>query len=99
MDCSFTKHQYQGRLSKFIEMTITVKYLGLIADITNSKEEVFASTDSSLSTESLVKNLIQTYNGLGNASFVIAVNKKLVTSDLKLNDNDTVALLPPFAGG
>lgn len=80
-------------------MTITIKYFGLVADITNIKEEEFNLTESILTTEDLALNLHQKYTDLKNTSFVIAVNKTIATSDLKLNNNDIIALLPPFAGG
>jgi molybdopterin converting factor small subunit len=32
-------------------------------------------------------------------NFKVAVNQSIVNADFKLNDNDEVALLPPFAGG
>jgi len=80
-------------------MTITIKYFGIIADITNTKEEVFTSTAALLTTGSLVNNLHQKYSHLNDTSFVIAVNKTIITSDLTLNNNDIIALLPPFAGG
>jgi sulfur-carrier protein len=80
-------------------MTINLKYFGLIADITKTSEEVFTLTELLLTTEDLVNNLHQKYSNLQETPFVIAVNKTIVTSALKLNNNDTIALLPPFAGG
>ncbi|MFC5285329.1 MoaD/ThiS family protein [Pedobacter alpinus] len=80
-------------------MTITIKYLGLIADITQKKEEVYTSISALLTVENLVKNLLQQYNNLSKTSFIVAVNTSIATNDLALNNNDTIALLPPFAGG
>lgn len=99
MEFTFTKHQYQRRLSKFNKMTVTIKYFGLIADITSRKEEVFSSDDAMLNAETLVSILSKKYADLSNSSFVVAVNKKIVIGNLELNNNDTIALLPPFAGG
>lgn len=80
-------------------MTINLKYFGLIADITNTKEEVFSLNETVLTTEDLVNNLYQKYADLQETPFVIAVNKTITTSDLELKNNDIIALLPPFAGG
>lgn len=80
-------------------MTVTIRYFGLITDITSRKEEVFFSDDASLKTETLVSILSKKYADLSNSSFVVAVNKKIVIGNLELNNNDTIALLPPFAGG
>lgn len=99
MGLPFAKHQHQGRLSKFIEMTVTIKYFGLIADVTETKGEVFISADAELTTQLLSGILLEKYEGLSQQSYAIAVNKKIITDNLKLSDNDTIALLPPFAGG
>jgi molybdopterin synthase sulfur carrier subunit len=96
---AFTKHQHQRRLSKFIKMTITIKYFGRIADITNKNEEEFISEDTSLSTGSLINNLQLIYADLRNATYVLAVNETITKVDLQLKNSDIIALLPPFAGG
>lgn len=80
-------------------MTITLKYFGLIADVTKTNEEVITIEKSDFSTKDLLENLTQKYPNLNENSFVIAVNKTVVTENLNLNNNDTIAILPPFAGG
>lgn len=80
-------------------MTIIVKYFGLVADITNKKEELFSLNESLLTTRDLLTYIHQKYTDLKDTSFVIAVNKTIATNDLKLNNKDIIALLPPFAGG
>lgn len=80
-------------------MRVTIKYFGLIADITRVKEEVYSSDAELLNVEDLINNLSHKYSGLSKASYIIAVNKSIATTNLKLNDNDVLALLPPFAGG
>ena len=39
------------------------------------------------------------YTELQHISFAIAVNKSITTTEFNLNNNDIIALLPPFAGG
>jgi molybdopterin synthase sulfur carrier subunit len=80
-------------------MTITIKYFGRIADITNKNEEEFISEDTSLSTGSLINNLQLIYADLRNATYVLAVNETITKVDLQLKNSDIIALLPPFAGG
>ena len=80
-------------------MTITLKYFGLIADITNTNEELFRLEKSDYTTNVLMKQLHEKYTGLQNVSFAIAVNKSITTTEINLNNNDIIALLPPFAGG
>ena len=80
-------------------MKITLKYFGLIADITNTNEELFSLEKSDYSTNDLMKQLHEKDTGLQNVSFAIAVNKSITTTEINLNNNDIIALLPPFAGG
>lgn len=93
------KYQHKSRLSKFNKMTITLKYFGLIADITNTNEELFRLEKSDYTTTDLMQQLHEKYTGLQNVSFAIAVNKSITTTEININNNDTIALLPPFAGG
>ena len=50
-------------------------------------------------TNSLTAVLKERFPGLADAKYVMAVNKKLVTENITLTNNSTVALLPPFSGG
>lgn len=80
-------------------MRITLKYFGLIADITNTNEELFSLEKSDYTSQDLINQLYEKYSELQNISFVIAVNKSITTTEINLNNNDIIALLPPFAGG
>jgi len=50
-------------------------------------------------TNELIKNLEQQFPALSTAHYSIAVNKKIVQENTAFNENDTIALLPPFSGG
>ena len=50
-------------------------------------------------TDSLTAVLNEKFPELADARYVMAVNKKLVTENVTLSNNSTVALLPPFSGG
>jgi sulfur-carrier protein len=50
-------------------------------------------------TSQLVQRLQERYPALVNAPYIIAVDKQIVNSNTALTGNNTVALLPPFAGG
>ena len=50
-------------------------------------------------TNSLTEILNEKYPELVDSKYAMAVNKKLVTENIILTDNCTVALLPPFSGG
>jgi len=49
--------------------------------------------------DELKRNLKVKFPFLENAKFAIAVNQSVVNGNAKLNDNDEIALLPPYAGG
>ena len=50
-------------------------------------------------TNSLVNKLKEKFPKLADMKYVIAVDKKLVTENIILNNDSIVALLPPFSGG
>ncbi|QXP59365.1 MoaD/ThiS family protein [Olleya sp. HaHaR_3_96] len=77
-------------------MIITIKYFGLIAEITNCEKEDILFLDNSIS--ELLEVLYQKYPDLKNKDFQVAQNQELVPLDTLVTDNE-LALLPPFAGG
>lgn len=80
-------------------MKITVKYFGIIADITQKKEEVFFVDDESNTVKKMQLKLEINYPKILVINYLIAVNKKFLQNDIVLKNNDIIALLPPFAGG
>lgn len=75
-------------------MEIKVISFGQIAEITG-KEFMVEAADL----ESLKLYLIQKFPELSNRKFAFAVNKKLMQENIILNQNDVVALMPPYSGG
>lgn len=77
-------------------MKITILAFGQVAGITGNKlaldEEVHDS-------DSLNTLLHQRYPTLSSLTYLLAVDKEIVTSNTLLKENATVALLPPFSGG
>ena len=80
-------------------MEITVKYFGIIADITQKKEEVFMVDDESNTLKKIQLKLEINYPKILVINYLIAVNKKFLQNDILLKNKDIIALLPPFAGG
>ena len=80
-------------------MEIIVKYFGIIADITQKKEEVFFIDAESNTVNNLKLKLEIKYPKLLVINCSIAVNKKFLQNDILLKNQDIVAFLPPFAGG
>jgi molybdopterin converting factor small subunit len=75
-------------------MEIKVISFGQIAEITG-KEFMVEAADL----DSLKLYLIQKFPELSDRKFAFAVNKKLVQENIILNQNDAVALMPPYSGG
>ncbi|WP_026956222.1 MoaD/ThiS family protein [Algoriphagus vanfongensis] len=77
---------------------IQVKYFGMIAEATSKEAEEVALTEKPFS--EILSEISSKYK-LGDLSYQIAVNKKLVSNpaDLQLKEGDEIAFLPPFSGG
>ncbi len=50
-------------------------------------------------TNILKEKIFSEHPQLHNQSFLIAVNKKVQRENILMNENDVIALLPPFSGG
>ena len=77
-------------------MTIQVKFFGLLADVTGKSE---MELQNMIDTDSLRQKVIAVFPNLSNYKFVVAVNKKIVNRNEKLQTGDVAAFLPPFGGG
>ena len=77
-------------------MKITIKYFGLIAEITNRKEETLEFSKSSIA--DLLLELNQRYPLLNGKDFQVAQNQEIVSKETLISKGE-IALLPPFAGG
>lgn len=77
-------------------MEINILAFGQVSDITRKAE--FKLTEVK-TTEELNTKLIEQFPELSSIKYAIAVNKKIVKENTILNNEDTVALLPPFSGG
>ena len=80
-------------------MEINIKYFGIIADIALKTEEVIV-LENDFTTLKLVQSKIEIkYPKILDINYSIAVNKKFLQNDIPLKNKDTIAFLPPFAGG
>jgi molybdopterin converting factor small subunit len=50
-------------------------------------------------TDQLTNQLHDLYPAMKNSKYLIAVDKQIITENTLLEDNNTVAILPPYAGG
>lgn len=77
-------------------MQTTVLFFGLLAEVTGTERIELQNVKD---TNALIEILTQQYPSLLNKKYRIAVNKKLISINQSLSTGDTIALLPPFAGG
>ncbi len=77
-------------------MSIEIKFFGSLADIVGSNEMHLQNVSD---TDSLLEKIISDFPKLNGYSFVLAVNRKIITVNQMLKTGDVVAFLPPFAGG
>ena len=76
-------------------MSIKVILFGKLSEIAGSSVSVNDVAD----TDGLINALHKNYPALANTKYVIAVDKQVIKQNTSLNNNSTVALLPPFSGG
>ena len=77
-------------------MEINVLLFGQLTDITKAGT---IALDNVTDTDAVVKKLHRQFPALANSKYVIAVDKKIISSNTQLTNNCTVALMPPFSGG
>jgi molybdopterin converting factor small subunit len=75
---------------------INVLTFGAITDITGKRNFEMEGIDS---TEKLVQTLEEKYPLLKTIQYAIAVNKEVIQQHTVLNNEASVAILPPFSGG
>ena len=77
-------------------MRITIKYFGLIAEVTQCEEETIQFSGYLIS--EVLEILHSKYTELKNKNFQVAQNQELVFLETRVTGQE-LALLPPFAGG
>jgi len=77
-------------------MQINIKYFGQIAEVIKVQEEQIECSGSHIS--ELLAVLYLKYEALKTKDFQVAQNQELVSEHTELT-GETIALLPPFAGG
>lgn len=75
---------------------IKIKVFGKIAEIMGFSEIEQQFQGSS---EALILEIKENYPDLKTLQFNVAINKSITEDSVPLNDDDEIALLPPFSGG
>ena len=76
-------------------MAVTVMIFGSLTDVIGESIELENIAD----TNALISELNERFPALQHSKYLVAVNKKMINENIKLNGNETVALMSPFSGG
>jgi molybdopterin synthase sulfur carrier subunit len=77
-------------------MKTKVLLFGMLAEATGQTSIII---EEAIDTNTLLQKVKAWNIDTNTADFVIAINKTIVRINQPINENDEVALLPPFAGG
>jgi len=77
-------------------MQVNIIIFGQLTDITGTGHLMLTGVTD---TNTLVAELNRQYPGLADARYMLAVDKKVVTENVVINEHNTIALMPPFSGG
>jgi len=77
-------------------MKVKVLFFGILSEIVGKPYLIYENVNN---ITDLQEKIFSEYPNIRNIKLLISVNKSLVKSNITLNENDEIALLPPFAGG
>lgn len=77
-------------------MQANIIIFGQLTEITGTGNVVLTGVPD---TDSLVKELNRKYPVFANTKYIIAVDKKVITGNVIIDQHNTIALMPPFSGG
>jgi molybdopterin synthase sulfur carrier subunit len=78
-------------------MRLKILFFGQLTEITRST--IIEENVSIKSVYQLEANFKIKFPELKNYKYQIAVNQKIISEDIILNEGDEIAFLPPFSGG
>lgn len=73
-----------------------VEFFGQLAEMAGSSSIDVATVSS---VDDLKKWLEAKFPAMASVHYMVAVNKKMVDTDLPLSGEEHIALMPPFSGG
>lgn len=80
-------------------MNVTLKYFGLLAEITQSSEEQLELKSETKTLSELKQNIENRFPDFQKTSYSMALNQTICNPEVLLQEQDVIAFLPPFAGG
>ena len=78
-------------------VTTQILFFGKIVELTETSKLDFLVPKNKLT--KFMQELFLKYPLLEKENFSIAVNKKIISDEYIFNENDEIALMPPFSGG
>ena len=78
-----------------MKAVIRVLWFGVAQEVAGTPEEEFIAED----TATLRLQIFEKHPQMRNVKFRLALNRTMLKKDGQLEENDVVAVLPPFAGG
>jgi len=79
-------------------MKVNLKYFGMVAEVAGVTEELM-EVSNDINSEAISELLEEKYSKLNEIDYRLAINECLNNEKVTLNDQDIVAVLPPFSGG
>ena len=77
-------------------MQVKVMIFGVLSDVIGTNMLAIQDIEN---VSDMKNKLVSNYPNLKDYTYRMAVNQKMVNDNHRLLDNDTVAVMPPFAGG
>ena len=76
--------------------TIKILFFGQLTDITQTGSIQISDVRDS---DEAIEKTLQQFPSLKNYTYVIALDKKIISSNTALKNNQSMAFMPPFSGG
>jgi molybdopterin synthase sulfur carrier subunit len=90
------EHKHPCRFRNAEQMSVEVKFFGLLADIAGKNS---IQLENIPDMDSLKEKIFSMHPEMKRHKFLIASNKSIIKGNIPVNDGDEIAFLPPFAGG
>jgi sulfur-carrier protein len=83
-------------MTKNIDMQVKVLFFGVLSEVAGTDCRHYSEVAS---INDLKMKILDEYPEIENYNYRVSLNNNIISNDPILNDNDEVALMPPFAGG
>jgi molybdopterin synthase sulfur carrier subunit len=77
-------------------MQVKVLFFGVLSEVAGTDCRHYMEVKS---IHDLNSRIMDEFPEIAHYNYRISLNNEIINSDMVLNDNDEIALMPPFAGG